>query len=67
MPFFDMTYLLLRSRSKVGVKFTDWGQGHGFRSTFWCAAVNIRGSALPHAAKTKEESLVCVSVIRGVV
>ncbi len=39
-----------KSRSKVGVKVK--GQGHGSRSSFWRAAVDIRGSALPSAAKS---------------
>ena len=54
------------SRSKVGIKVT--GQGQRSRSNFWCAVVNIRGSALPSAAKSKEESLliqgVCLCVDR---
>ncbi len=62
---FDIPVTLLSgqrsgSRSKVGVKVT------GARSDFWCAAVNIRGSALPSATKSKEESLsvqgVCLCV-----
>ncbi len=56
------------SRSKVGVKIM--GQGQRSRSNFWCAAVDIRGSALPSAAKSiridyQSEVFVCVSVIRG--
>ena len=51
---------------KVVVKVKGQGQGHGSRSTFWCAVVDIRGSALPSATKSKEESLsvegVCLCV-----
>ncbi len=39
-------------RSNVGVKVKDHGQGQRLRLTF-----DIRGSALPSAAKTKEKSL----------
>ncbi len=64
--FWHHCYIALRSRSKVGVKVKGRGQGHGSRSNFWCAAVDIRGSALPSAAKSKEESLsvqgVCLCV-----
>ena len=49
-------YLALRSRSgsrsKVRVKVT--GQGQRSRSTFWRAAVDIRGSALPSAEKSNK-------------
>ncbi len=45
-------YLALTS--KVRVKVKGWSQGHRSRSNFWHAAVNIRGSALPSAAKSKE-------------
>ena len=50
------------------VKVKGRGQGHGSRSrsTFLSAAVDIRGSALPNATKSKEESLsvegVCLCV-----
>ncbi len=45
-------------------------QGHGSRSNFWRAAVDVRGSALPSAAKSnnhhyESEVTVCVSVISG--
>ncbi len=57
-------------RSKVRVKVKGRGQGHGSsqrsRSNFWRIAVDVRGSALRSAAKTKEESLtvhdVCLCV-----
>ncbi len=67
-------HFALRSRSKVGVKVKDQGQGcwsrSRSRSFFWCAAVDIRGSALPSAAKSnssyyQSDVFVCVSVIRG--
>ncbi len=38
------------------------GQGQRSRSNFWRAAVDIRGSALPSAAKSKEELLPVQSV-----
>ncbi len=41
--------------SKVEVKVM--GQDQRSRSTFWRAAVNIRGWALPSATKSKEDSL----------
>ncbi len=46
------------------------GQCHGSRSTFWRAAVDIRGSALPSAEKGNRSHyqfkvFVCVSVISG--
>ena len=46
------------------------GRGQRPRSNFWLAAVDIRGSALPSAAKStrshyQSEVFVCVSVIRG--
>ncbi len=46
------------------------GQGQQSRSNFWRAAVDIRGSALPRAAKSNKSHyqskvFVCVSVIRG--
>ena len=48
------------------------GQGHGqrSRSTLWRAAVDIRGSALPSAAKNnrshyQSKVFVCESVISG--
>ncbi len=52
------------SRSKVT------GQGQRSRSNFWRAAVDIRGSALPSAAKSNKghyqcKVFVCVSVISG--
>ena len=57
-------YLALRP--KVGVKV----KGRGLRSTFWRAAVNIRGSALPSAAKSnrshyQSKVFFCMSVISG--
>ena len=74
---FVTNFLVLRSRSKVRgqgqrsrsrseVKVT--GQGQRSRSTFWHAAVDIRGSALPSAAKSNRSHyqfkvFVCVSVI----
>ncbi len=70
---FDITVTLIQgqgqrseSRSKVGVKVM--GQGQRIRSNFWRAAVDIRGSALPSAAKSNKshyqsEVFVCVSVI----
>ncbi len=68
--FLHHCYHALRSRSKVGVKVKGQGQGHGSRSNIWRAAVNIRGSALPSAAKSKNHHyqskvIVCVSVISG--
>ncbi len=39
------------------------GQGHRSRSNSWCPVVDIRGSALPSAVKSKV--IVCVSVISG--
>ncbi len=55
--FWHHCYIALRSRSKVEVKF-------------WRAAVDIRGSALPSAAKSNKSHyqskvFVCVSVISG--
>ena len=51
---------MLRSRSKVGVKVNGQGQ------ISWHAEINVKGSALPSAAKSKEESLsvhgVCLCV-----
>ncbi len=49
--FWHHCYLALRSRSKVGVKIKGQGQGQMSRSTFRRAAVDIRGSTLPSAAK----------------
>ena len=46
-----MIFLFLQ----VGVKVT--GQGQRLRSNFWRVAVDIRGSALQSAVKSKEESL----------
>ncbi len=62
--------LALRSRSKVGVKVISWGQGRRSRSNVWRAAVDIRGSALPSAAKSNKSHyqskvFVSVSVISG--
>ena len=37
------------------VKVKGRGEGQRSRSNFWRAAVDIRGSALPSAAKSKEE------------
>ncbi len=42
---------------KVKVEGRGQGQRLGSRSTFWSAAVDIRGSAMPSAAKSKKESL----------
>ncbi len=47
-----------------------WGQGQGSRSNVWRAAVDIRGSALPSAAKGNKSHyqskvFVCVSLISG--
>ena len=71
--FLHHCYLALRSGSKVRIKVKGLGQGHGqrSRSNFFCVAVNIRGSALPSAAKSNRSHykctvFVCVSVIRGV-
>ena len=57
---------------KVKVKVKGRGQGHSqrLRSKFWGAAVDIRGSALPSAAKShnhhyQSKVIVCVSVIGG--
>ncbi len=48
------------------VKVKGRGQGHGSRSNFWSVVVDIRGSALQSAAKSKKESLsvqdVCLCV-----
>ncbi len=57
--FLHHCYLALRS--KVGVKVKGQGQGHGSRSNFWCAAVNIRDSALPSAMRVIT-SLRCLCV-----
>ncbi len=51
---------MMHSRSKVGVKV--------IKSNLWCTAVDIRGSALPSAAKSNKSHyqsnvFVCVSVI----
>ncbi len=64
--FWHHCYLTLRSTLKIGVKVMC--QGQRSRSIFWCAAVNIRDSALPSAAKNNKshyQSKVfgCVSVI----
>ncbi len=61
--FLHHCYIALRSTSKVGSR-------PGSRSNFWGAAVDIRGSALPSAAKSKDHHyqskvIVCVSVISG--
>ncbi len=66
--FLHHCYLASRSRSKVGVKVKSQGQGQMSRSTFRRAAVDIRGSALPSAAKSnrshyQSKVIVCVSVI----
>ncbi len=45
------------SRSKVGVKVM--GRGQRPMSNFWCAAVDIRGSAM------QSKVFACVSVISG--
>ena len=52
------------------VKVKGRGQGYKSRSDFGRAAVDIRGSALPSAAKSNKSHyqskvFVCVSVIRG--
>ncbi len=58
--------LALRSRSKVRVKVKGrvkvMSQGQRSTSNFWRAAVDIRGSALPSAAKREGESLPVKSV-----
>ena len=46
------------------------GQSHGSRSNFWRAAVDIRGSVLPSAAKSNKSHyqsmvFVCVSLTSG--
>ena len=56
----------LGSRSKVRVKVTS--QGQSSKLNFWCAVVNIRGLALPSAARStrsdyQSKLFVCVSVI----
>ena len=69
MPKFALLhhcYIALRSRSKVKVR----GQGQRSRSNFWCAAVDIWGSALPSAAMSsnhhyQSKVIVGVSVISG--
>ncbi len=66
--FLHHCYLALRSRSKVKVKVK--GQGQRSRLTFWRAAVDIRGSALPSAEKGNRSHyqfkvFVCVSLISG--
>ena len=48
--FLHHCFLALRSRSKVRVKVT--GPGQMSRATFMRAAVDIRDSALPSAAKS---------------
>ncbi len=69
--FLHHCYIALRSRSMVGVKVKGLVrvkvrvQGHG--SNVLCAAVDIRGSALPSAAKSinhhyHSKVIVCVSV-----
>ncbi len=51
---------------KVKIEGQGQGQRLGSRSNFWCVTVDIRGLALPSAAKSKEESLsvqgVCLCV-----
>ena len=66
---------LLGQGQKSWVKVKGRGQGHESRSSFWSAAVDIRGSALPSAAKSnnpkfasekshyQSKAFVCVSVI----
>ena len=58
----------------IKVKVKGWGQGQGqghrSRSNFGCAAVDVRGSALPSAAMSnnhhyQSKVIVCVSVISG--
>ncbi len=54
----------------VKVKVKGQGQGQRSRSNFWRAAVDIRDSTLPSAAKSirshyQSKVFVCVSVIRG--
>ena len=54
----------------VKVKVKGQGQGHGSRSNVWHAAIEIRGSALPSAAKSNKSHyqskvFVCVSLISG--
>ncbi len=57
-----LTSLLPSFKVKVRVKVKGRSYGHGSRSNLWHTAINIRGLALPSAAKSKEESL----SIRGV-
>ncbi len=70
--FLHHCYLATRSRSKVGsgskVEVKVTGQGQRSWLTFRRAAVDIRGSALPSAAKSnrsyyQSKVIVCVSVI----
>ena len=61
----------LRVKVKGRVKIKAQGHGSRSRSNFWRAAVDIRGSALPSAAKSnnhhyQSKVIVCVSVISGV-
>ena len=66
MFYFTVT-LLKGQDQRSGVKVKGQGQGHGSLSKvqvkFWHVAVDIRGSALPSAAKSNEshyQSKVCV-------
>ena len=43
-------------------KVKGQGQGQGSRSNFWGPAIDIKGLALPGAAKSKEESLLVQGV-----
>ena len=66
---FDIT---VRSSSKVGIRVKGRGQGQGQRLMLnsWHTAVDIRGSALPRAAKSNRSHyqsrvFVCESAIKG--
>ena len=52
-----LAFLLPCFKVKVGVKVKGQGQGQTSRSNFWCAAFDIRGSALPSAAKSNKPKI----------
>ncbi len=56
----------LRPCFKVKVMVKVKGRGQRSSTNFWRAAVDIRGSALPSAEKSKEESLSVQGVCRCV-
>ncbi len=72
----DIIVTLPWSRSKIGVKVKDWGQGHILRSNIWCAGVNIRDLACQMQKRAisskfgakkghyQSKVFVCLSVIR---